>query len=309
VRYSVAMWLRRLLFGGLVVLGFVCVTLPVRAEQATLSAPDDTPRLHWQSQWKRFGMGHYLLTGVGFSLAITKYPLGPRGDTVSGSWWVDEDVRDSLRLDSEQGRSAALNVSNVTVALSLAYPYFDAAIVAGLVHDSPDVALQMGLISTEVLAVTMAFQAIFNVTVSRERPYGDGCGADIPADSRLCQSDSRYFSFFSGHTSQAFAAAAVSCGHHIRFPLYGGGVADAAACAGAFAFATTTAGLRIAGDKHYFTDVLTGATVGTLVGFGLPWLLHYRHGPPDASAERGGQLLARLMLVPTPTGMLVQGAY
>ena len=67
-------------------------------------------------------------------------------------------------------------------------------------------------------------------------------------------------------------------------PVYGGGAADGVACAGAFVVAGVTGALRVASDQHYLSDVLVGATVGTLVGLGLPWLLHYRFGAADAGA-------------------------
>jgi membrane-associated phospholipid phosphatase len=286
---------------GLLLLWAACVALPARADDSALV---------WQPGWQRFELGHYLLTGAGFGLALAKYPVGPlRAGESRGGWWVDEGVRDALRVHSASGRDAALVASDVTLALTLAQPFVDALVVANLVHDSPDVGAQLALISAEVLAVTMAVQAVFNVSVSRERPYARDCGGSLAEGSRACMGDNRYFSFFSGHTSQTFAAAAVSCGHHLRLPLYGGGAPEVVACVGGFALASTTAVLRIAGDRHYFTDVLVGAGAGTLIGFGLPWLLHYRHGARQPAATRAPLGLARLALLPTPTGVLLDGAY
>ena len=113
-------------------------------------------------------------------------------------------------------------------------PLIDAAIVAAWYHESPDVAVQMTLINAEVIAVTLAIQTTFNIAVSRERPYGRTCGGtspdDLASDTRMCEPPGRYFSFFSGHSSQSFAAAAVTCMHHAYLPLYGGGLADAVPC-------------------------------------------------------------------------------
>ena len=33
---------------------------------------------------------------------------------------------------------------------------------------------------------------------------------------------------------------------------------------------------RIMSDRHYASDVLFGGTVGFVIGYGLPWGLHYR---------------------------------
>ena len=42
--------------------------------------------------------------------------------------------------------------------------------------------------------------------------------------------------------------------------------------AGSFTLATLTAVLRVLGGNHFATDVITGAVVGTSVGFLVPFL-------------------------------------
>ncbi|MDB4987793.1 MAG: hypothetical protein JWN04_2971, partial [Myxococcaceae bacterium] len=54
--------------------------------------------------------------------------------------------------------------------------------------------------------------------------------------------------------------------------------------------AALTGYLRLAADKHYFTDVLTGALVGSAVGFLVPWLhthVHDSHAPAVSLAPPG----------------------
>lgn len=85
-------------------------------------------------------------------------------------------------------------------------------------------------------------------------------------------------SFFSGDTAWAFVLAASAWAI-----AAGRGYASArwlaVACA---AVAVGVAALRIAADMHWATDVLAGALAGTLVGVGLPALVH---GRDDARAE------------------------
>jgi membrane-associated phospholipid phosphatase len=58
-------------------------------------------------------------------------------------------------------------------------------------------------------------------------------------------------------------------------PLYGGGLADRAACATALGVGAVTASLRVASDRHYGSDVIVGAGIGLGVGWLMPTLLHY----------------------------------
>ena len=46
--------------------------------------------------------------------------------------------------------------------------------------------------------------------------------------------------------------------------------------ASGLSMAAFTGYLRIAADKHYLSDVLTGAIVGSAVGFVVPYFLHPR---------------------------------
>jgi membrane-associated phospholipid phosphatase len=48
--------------------------------------------------------------------------------------------------------------------------------------------------------------------------------------------------------------------------------------------ATADGVLRIMGDRHYATDVLTGAAIGFGFGYGVPTLLHYVARVPSSTA-------------------------
>lgn len=73
-------------------------------------------------------------------------------------------------------------------------------------------------------------------------------------------------SFFSGHTSRAFAAAAAAT-QVLRLRGRRGWVWFAAA---GFTGAAATGWLRIAADQHWTTDVLAAAAAGTAIGLALP---------------------------------------
>jgi membrane-associated phospholipid phosphatase len=93
-------------------------------------------------------------------------------------------------------------------------------------------------------------------------------------------------SFFSGHTSAAFAIAA-SAGTVSTMRGY---ASAPWVWAGGMTLATAVGYLRVAGDAHWATDVLAGAGVGGLVGFAVPWFFH--------RAEPG----AKVAVLPAPGG-------
>ncbi len=73
---------------------------------------------------------------------------------------------------------------------------------------------------------------------------------------------------------------------------------------GAYAIAGTTATFRVAGDVHYASDILTGALMGTVVGWGVP-LLHFRR-PNVGTITTGGM---KMRLVPQALGAGVVGTF
>jgi membrane-associated phospholipid phosphatase len=79
-------------------------------------------------------------------------------------------------------------------------------------------------------------------------------------------------SFFSGHTSLAFAVAtsagtvASLRGDRLAPWIWGSGLA----------LASTVGYLRLAADRHWLTDVAAGAVVGSAIGVAVPRLFH-RH--------------------------------
>jgi membrane-associated phospholipid phosphatase len=251
---------------------------------------------------------------IGTSAVITglNMGIGPRYDSPTlGGVLFDEAARDTLRVGDEYGRQIVRDISDVTLTILTSYAtVVDALLVAAWMHDSPEVAVQMILINAEVITFILALQTTANVLMSRERPYGRTCGEggpdDLPEDSGLCDSPGRYYSFFSGHASQAFAGAAVTCMHHAYLDLYGEGAIGLAPCLTGLAMAGLTAYLRLAGDMHYATDVITGAVMGSAVGFLLPWLLHYGHDDPPLTASSGDVTVS---VLPTPLGATVLGTF
>jgi len=93
---------------------------------------------------------------------------------------------------------------------------------------------------------------------------------DVPGGTALSRDAN--LSFPSGHTALGFSLAtaagtvATLRGYRHAPYVWGAGMAVAA----------FTGYLRLAADKHYASDVLVGALVGSLVGWAVPYLLHRR---------------------------------
>lgn len=117
------------------------------------------------------------------------------------------------------------------------------------------------LVFAEALTVTDAATTWTKVLFHRPRPERYAAGGPLPPD--------RDYSFPSGHTSQAFAAAAAYASILHRRGIAGRHRVEIAAL---FATAAATGAMRVAAHKHFPTDVLGGAVLGTAVGWSIPAL-------------------------------------
>ena len=261
----------------------------------------------WRAEWGRSGWPNYVMIGSSAALVLGHIFLASNPERADrGRNDFDEGARDLLRINTESERLVFRDMSDVLLTVATSAPVlFDALIMAAWAHEDEATAIEMVLIHAEVIGATLALQTFTNIVVSRERPYGRTCGGpgfeDYDEATFFCDSPNRYYSFFSGHTSQSFASAAVLCSFHLNMPLAGDGPENAVVpCATGFAVATATSAFRILADMHYASDVLTGAAVGTAMGFLIPWLLHFN---PRAPGETG------VSIIPNPTGVSMVGLF
>ena len=158
--------------------------------------------------------------------------------------------------------------------------------------DSGDDVLLDTFFVVEAVALAQAVNQIVKFSLARERPFVHF--GNYPEPDRSWDPDDN-LSFYSGHSSLAFSLAAAAGtvsslrGYRSAPWVWGAGMA----------LATGVAYFRVAADKHYLTDVLTGAAIGTAIGVAAPRLLHPR--------EREGEKAAveRVTFVPLPIGVRV----
>ena len=180
--------------------------------------------------------------------------------------------------------SHAAKVADVTAFAVI--PAFTAGALmlsSGLDHRIENAATDLMLLA-ETLTLSSLLNQVVKFSVGRARPFTvrdhHGFYENRPDDN---------LSFYSGHTNMAFALV-VSAGTiaHIRDYdaepyIWGIGIP----------LALFVAYGRIAAEKHYFSDVLVGAIIGSTVGFLVPWLHRNTHNKDNPSSVNVNEIQLR----------------
>jgi membrane-associated phospholipid phosphatase len=141
-------------------------------------------------------------------------------------------------------------------------------------------AADLGLHGLEALAIGHQLGTMLKGFIGRARPYVDITNPHDYQTFRGFLKGSDYRSFPSGHSIAAFAAASAVTSETKRWwprtvwiigPLMYGGAA-------------TVAWSRMFDNKHWATDVITGAAIGTFVGLKVVHFHH--HTRPDTKFDR-----------------------
>lgn len=267
---------------------------------------EGSPRA-WNPTWRKFGTANYVLTGAAI-VGSASASFVPDPDTPwRGRNELDEWGRRTISVESYEQGQWAQDTSDLLLSLNMAFPLLvDSLIVSYWYRRSPEVAGQTALIAVEAMALGSMVQGFTAAGAARERPYGRDCGTKVDADLPECTTNVRYRSFFSGHTTLGFASAGVTCTNHAVHRLFGDPLADGLTCGATLATASAVGLLRIVSQKHYVTDVLTGAAVGTASGLGIPWLLHYG---PLASVTSNPETGMSWTVIPLDNGLAVGGIF
>lgn len=166
---------------------------------------------------------------------------------------------DNLKWDNVKAASTTSHVMAYCIAPLIAFG--GNALVANYDDKVDDFAVN-ALIIAETVALSSLLNQIVKMSAGRQRPDAHYSGVRSGAADNT--------SFYSGHTNLAFSLA-VSSGtvasmreYRLAPLIWGAGLGVAA----------TTGYLRIAADKHYITDVVAGAVIGSAVGFCVPYFMH-----------------------------------
>lgn len=221
------------------------------------------------------------LTGAGIlgvvAFELFKDTLGPRqcrwcdrradGDDALNV--VDSLVRDTLGWHDQVPPQ---RISNVTAFL-LEPATSIATLGASALHDGAGKHYPLDLLLVlEAATASTLVNEIVKFSFARERPFVHV----LPEEEKPKQAhfSDNNLSFYSGHTSLSFAIATASGtvaslrGYRLA-PMVWSTLLPIAAFTGY---------LRIAGARHYFTDVVGGALLGGAIGALVPLLFHGRTG-------------------------------
>lgn len=203
---------------------------------------------------------HLSIAAGGTLVYIASQPLEAKL-APSSCHWCDPTAADVWTRDKLLWRSdlnAASTLSHLTTY------GLTPAVGAGLLLINTD--RSSGGIIDDLTPIAEAFtlsrwaSRILKLSIGRQRPYAH-YGAAMDSDDNL--------SFPSGHATAAFAVA-TSAGvvAHMR-----GYSSEPYVWIAGMTLAAASGYLRIAADRHYLTDVVGGAVLGTAVGLTVPLLM------------------------------------
>lgn len=227
---------------------FVCMLLSFMPRDAQ----SDAIRLNWAVDGPLLGAG-IVYAGIGeLLLPRLPPPWGPLGPA---------DISQVNQFD----RSAMFAYSHPLDLASTILEFSAAGLPAvfTLIVDPGDF-LPLAVVYGEAISLAVGTKNLLNYLIPRYRPYmyeGGAPGVDPIEDDR---------SFPSGHTTVVFAAATAGV---TLFAMY---APDSPYFIPytviSYGLAATTASFRVLSGMHFTTDVITGAVLGSLFGFLVPYL-------------------------------------
>jgi membrane-associated phospholipid phosphatase len=286
--------LAELLRTGHLALAFALVSLPARAQSLPAGEHGRQSSYELEHVSPRFLALEFAASAV----FATTFVLAAGAPRTECSWCAtnafDEAVRDALRAAHPRTVGSLSHAFSTGAAPALA---LGALVPTAFMRGRPSHAVEDVVITLDATIVTFGLTNGTKRLVARARPaVRHGVAAEFEYADKPSEWNQ---SFFSADTSLAFAL--VSSATTLSY-LRGYRSAPWVLFAGSV-IGVSTALLRVAADVHYATDVLTGAAIGTAVGFSMPFFLHRRARATEARAFTVVPLLGA-----SGTGVMVEGS-
>ena len=212
-----------------------------------------------------------ILFGLGFWADQGYAPLTPEEIAALDPETINWFDRSATRRYSP----GAAKASDIMLYATMAAP-----LSLGLTDQGSRDAGTLGLMYLETYALQGGLTYLAKNLFSRTRPYVYNDNPDIPLELKMEKTSRR--SFYSGHTSAAFASMVFLASVFER--LYPDSSARGWVWGGCMTAAATTGYLRYAAGRHYPTDILVGAAMGAFVGYLVPTLHELEGDGPGGPA-------------------------
>jgi membrane-associated phospholipid phosphatase len=230
--------------------------------------------------------GASLVSAAGATITVSSLAHPARPEPAPSEWLaLDDTVRGHLSTEASRASDTALLTTMIVPFGANMATGFDTR----LAHTS--------LLYAEVLATNLVFNTAAKYMFPRLRPYTYGGASNAYIAS---QGSDAYRSFYSGHTSSAFAAAIG--GSYIFAAAHPDAAARSWLWGTETALATATAVWRIRAGKHFYSDVAVGFLVGSAIGVGIPLLegVRYRPTVTELAFAGGGAVIGGFAAVIVP---------
>lgn len=210
--------------------------------------------------------GHTIDRSVAGGIKATALAVGALSYLIparDGALWE----RELLDLDHGIRDNFSRRASAISDGLLVASVLAPAVYLTGTSIDDADG--DRLLIYGETMAINVGVASLVKHLVQRPRPYVYSTDPEVRAYAKDAGRDA-YMSFYSGHAAATFGAA--MSGAYLLGASEASKSARSVAFGAGFGAAAMTATLRVRAGKHFVSDVLVGAIVGTAIGATVPAL-------------------------------------
>jgi membrane-associated phospholipid phosphatase len=265
---------------------------------ASLPDPPKPQPARWDKNFSHSNAWDYSLAAVG-TTALGVELIG-FNSVKPPLHWEDPILFDNAARSALHTPGAAnqeVDVAWTLWGVQVAYPLLVDVTFAWTHHD---VQLARDLFWQDAVTLTLAGGVDLAVRdlVGRARPETYDCLSQ--GGTHCLDSPEATRSFPGGHTANSTAASVLTCTQHLYIHLYGGPW-DALTCALTVTSDLTLAALRIMSDNHWTSDQLSGLALGSLIGWGVPYFMHYRqHRATAGDGAPAEPTKASAIVVPMP---------
>lgn len=290
---------------------------PAHADPVPQSADPSKRVPPHDAWWSHSNAWDYSLAGVGVAALIVELgvlqPIRPPLRW-SSPILFDTDVRNALRVSDDHSRHNIEYVGWALWGLQLAWPVL---VDVPYAWNRYNYAMARDLFWQDAVTLTLAgaVDGALRDLAGRARPGVYDCLSRGEAHCLDGNSDTTR-SFPGGHIVNSTAASVLTCTQHYYMRLYGGPW-DAVTCATTLASDLTLAVLRIVSDNHWASDQIAGVAIGGLIGWGVPYVMHFRprvrlegDRPAGETQRPAGALVVPMpIMVDHGAGLGVAGIY